>query len=120
MTAPSRTVTSYCRICEALCGVVVDVDNGQIVNVRGDPDHVSSRGYLCPKGAAMAKVVNDPDRVLYPLERQPDGSYARVGWDHALDQIATRLGAVIDAHGGDAIGCYSGNPIGFGPASHMW
>jgi anaerobic selenocysteine-containing dehydrogenase len=115
-----RTVTSFCRICEALCGVLVDVRDDVIVAVRGDPDHVTSRGYLCPKGAAMARVVNDPDRVLAPLEKQPDGTFAPVSWDHALDSVARRLGSVIEDFGPGAVGCYSGNPLGFGPASHMW
>jgi anaerobic selenocysteine-containing dehydrogenase len=116
----ARTVTSFCRICEALCGVLVDVQGGRIVAVRGDPDHVSSRGFLCPKGAAMPRVVNDPDRVLHPMEKQADGTFREVTWDHALDSIGQRLAHVIHEHGGGAVGCYSGNPLGFGPASHMW
>ena len=52
-----RTVSSYCRICEALCGTLVDVDDNEVVvRIKGDPDHPGSRGYLCPKGAAMAKT----------------------------------------------------------------
>ena len=120
MTAPTRTVNSYCRICEALCGILVDVADDEIVNVRGDPDHVSSRGYLCPKGAAMAKVVNDPDRVLFHPMSASRRHVRRVRWDDSARQIAERLQAVMARTVGARSACYSGNPLGYGPASHMW
>src|SRR5207244_10239230 len=40
-----RTVRSYCRICTAICGIVVDVSGDQGVRVRGDDEHTLSHGY---------------------------------------------------------------------------
>lgn len=55
---------TYCRICEALCGVVATVEDGRLVKLRPDDDNPLSRGRVCPKGIAMVDVQNDPDRVL--------------------------------------------------------
>ena len=53
--------------------MVATVEDGRVVKLRPDPDHPLSRGYACPKGIAMLDVQNDPDRVLHPLRRRPDG-----------------------------------------------
>ena len=114
-----RRVT-FCRICEAYCGLVAEVDDGRLVQLRPDRDHPLSRGYACPKGIAMAAVQDHPDRVRRPLRRQPDGRLEPVSWDVALEDIGTRLRAVADTHGRDAIGWYMGNPGAFSYAHALW
>ena len=52
-----RTTHTFCRICIAACGMVVDVDGDQVVKVRGDFDHPLSKGYSCPKGRAMGQAL---------------------------------------------------------------
>ena len=84
---------TYCRICEPLCGMVATVEDGRLTKLRPDTDHPLSRGFACPKGIAMTEVQNDPDRVLHPLRRRADGSFERVTWPEALDEIGERLGA---------------------------
>ncbi|WNG85731.1 molybdopterin-dependent oxidoreductase [Mycobacterium sp. ITM-2016-00317] len=111
---------TYCRICEALCGLVATVEDGRLQSLRPDPDNPMSRGRACPKGIAFTDIQNDPDRVLTPLRRRPDGTFEAVGWDAALDDIADRLGRIVAAHGGGAVGQYFGNPIAFGYASGIW
>ena len=117
--ATEQRVT-YCRICEPLCGLIATVEDGRLQSLRPDPDHPLSRGRACPKGIAFTEVQNDPDRVLYPLRRRADGEFERVGWDEALDDIAARLTAIRDRHGGGAIGQYFGNPVAFGYATALW
>jgi anaerobic selenocysteine-containing dehydrogenase len=104
---------TYCRICEPLCGMVATVEDGRLVRLRPDRDHPLSRGFACPKGIAFTEVQNDPDRVLHPQRRRPDGTFERVGWDVALDDIAARLRRIHGEDGGDAIGWYFGNPSAF-------
>ena len=116
----SCSTTSFCRLCEALCGITVETVDDKVTSIRGDRDNPASRGFLCPKGAAFVDIQNDPDRVLYPLRRQSDGSFERVSWDDALSDIATRLRAVIDRHGGDATGYYVGNPAAFAFPHMFW
>src|ERR687889_1807160 len=91
---------TFCRICEAHCGMVATVEGDEVVKLRPDKDHPLSRGYACPKGIAMLDVQNDPDRVVHPLKRRADGNgFERVSWDEAIADIGARLRAVIDAHG---------------------
>ena len=111
---------TYCRICEPLCGLVATVEDGRLVKVRPDPDHPLSAGFACPKGIAMADVQNDPDRVVHPLKRTADGGFERVTWPEALDDIGARLKAIVDAHGGDAVGWYMGNPGAFSYSHPRW
>jgi anaerobic selenocysteine-containing dehydrogenase len=111
---------TYCRICEPLCGMVATVEDGRVTRLRPDADHPLSRGFACPKGIAMAEVQNDPDRVVHPLRRRDDGSFERVTWPEALDQIGARLARIRREHGGDAIGWYMGNPAAFSYSHPLW
>jgi formate dehydrogenase len=114
-----RKVT-FCRICEAHCGMVATVEDGRVTQLRPDPDHPLSSGYACPKGIAMTDVQNDPDRVLHPLRRTPSGDFERVSWDAALSDIGSRLRAVREAHGPGSIGWYMGNPGAFSYSHTLW
>jgi anaerobic selenocysteine-containing dehydrogenase len=98
-----------CTLCEAMCGVLLEVDGERVVSVRGDHDDVFSRGYLCPKGVALADVHHDPDRIRRPLRRRGD-DFEEVGWDEALAEAADRLARIQRAHGRDAVALYLGNP----------
>jgi anaerobic selenocysteine-containing dehydrogenase len=111
---------TYCRICEPLCGMVATVEDGRLIKVRPDDDHPLSAGFACPKGIAMADVQGDPDRVLHPLRRRADGSFERVTWPEALDEIGERVGSIRDRHGGDSIGWYMGNPGAFSYSHPLW
>jgi len=111
---------TYCRICEALCGMVATVAGGRVTAIRPDRDNPHSRGHICVKGPAIAEVTNDPDRVVHPLRRNgPPGSFEQVTWDEALGDIAGRLEAILAEHGPDAFSLIYGNPPAFGMASVM-
>ncbi|MBA3393962.1 MAG: molybdopterin-dependent oxidoreductase [Deltaproteobacteria bacterium] len=105
------TTTHYrsCPLCEATCGVAVTVDGDRVTSVRGDDDDPFSRGYICPKGTALADLHDDPDRLRHPMIRE-GSSWREVDWDTALDHVAAKLLAVRAAHGKDAIAVYQGNP----------
>src|SRR3954451_20300282 len=114
-----QTVT-FCRICEAHCGMVATVEDGRVTQLRPDAEHPLSSGYACPKGIAMTDVQNDPDRVLHPLRKTPDGDFERVTWDEALADIGDRLRAVKREHGSKSIGWYMGNPGAFSYSHTLW
>jgi anaerobic selenocysteine-containing dehydrogenase len=117
----SEQKVTFCRICEAHCGMVATVDDGQVVKLRPDREHPLSAGYACPKGIAMLDVQNDPDRVVHPLRRRPDGAgFDRVSWEEALRDIGERLRGVRDRHGGEAVGWYMGNPGAFSYSHPLW
>lgn len=111
---------TYCRVCEALCGMVATVENGKIVKVRPDRDNPHSRGNICVKGPALAEVTYDPDRVTHPLKRiGGPGEFKEVSWDEALDDIAARLSASIEKHGPQSFAMNTGNPPSMGWPSSM-
>jgi len=107
-----------CMLCEAVCGLSVELEGGRVVSVRGDPDDPFSRGHICPKAAAIPDVMDDPDRVRQPLRRSGD-RWEPISWKAALDEAGARLAAVQARHGKDALGLYLGNPTvhGFGAAT---
>ena len=111
---------TYCRICEALCGMVATVEDGTITRIRPDRDNPHSQGHICVKGPALADLVYDEDRVTFPMKRVGGpGEFVRVGWDEALDDIAEKLSSVLDQYGGQAFAMNTGNPPSMGWPSAM-
>ena len=109
----AETVQTFCRICEALCGLDVTVEGDQVVDIKPDNDHVATRGYGCLKGLKQHKMYDTPDRLLYPMQRV-DGELQRVSWDEALSSIGQKVRDLIDNHGPDSIAMYVGTAAGFG------
>jgi anaerobic selenocysteine-containing dehydrogenase len=96
---------TFCRLCMAVCGVLVTVEGDQVVGVRGDPEHPLSRGYTCPKGRALGALHHHPDRLDRPMVRH-DGRFLVSSWDDLLDDLATRVRGVVDTHGPSGVGMY--------------
>lgn len=107
------TTTSHrtCNLCEAGCGLEIDVEANRVTAVRPDYDDPISRGYVCPKGLAIGEIHHDPDRLRKPLCKNADGRFEEIAWDEALDLAAARLGDVKSRHGADSVGVYFGNPL---------
>jgi anaerobic selenocysteine-containing dehydrogenase len=99
-----------CPLCEASCGILVDTRGEHIHAIRGDEDDPFSRGYICPKAAALADLHEDPDRLRAPLIREGT-SWHEVSWDAALDRAAAGLMRIRNQHGRDSVGVYYGNPV---------
>jgi anaerobic selenocysteine-containing dehydrogenase len=110
---------TFCRICEAACGLVATVEDGRVTALRPDPAHPLSWGFACPKGIAMTEVQNDPDRVLSPL-RRVDGRLEPCSWDDAIADIGGRLRSLRDREGLSAAGWYMGNPSAFSSSHPLW
>lgn len=106
-----NTVYRTCTLCEAACGLAIDVEDGRITSVRGDADDVASKGYICAKGVAIGAVHEDPDRLRRPMRRTANGDFKPVSWDDAFADIGARLSSIRAEHGNDAIALYVGNPI---------
>jgi anaerobic selenocysteine-containing dehydrogenase len=103
---------SFCRICSAACGIVVDVDGEHVLKVRGDQSHPVSHGYVCSKGRGLAEWHHASRRLDRPRVRGAD-----VAWDDALDDLATSLQGIVDAGGPSAVGLYVATGTGFDSAS---
>jgi anaerobic selenocysteine-containing dehydrogenase len=108
-----ETVYRSCPICEASCGLKLEVDRSdkKVLSIRGDEADPRSHGYVCPKSQAMKAVYEDPDRIRHPLRRTENG-FEEISWEEALDEVGKRLKDIREAHGPNAIGSYIGNPTG--------
>ncbi len=109
----AETRHTFCRICEALCGLEVDVEAERVVAIRPDKHHVGTAGFGCVKGMKQHLMYDSPDRLLYPLERGDDGVQRRVSWDRALGGIGERIRRIREEHGPDSIAMYVGTAAGF-------
>lgn len=108
------TRLGVCNLCEAICGIELTIESGEVTSIRGNDADPLSRGYICPKGVSMADVYTDPDRLKRPIRRVTDDAgattWVEMEWDEAYDLVADRLAATITEHGRDAVGVYLGNP----------
>ncbi|HVM96462.1 MAG TPA: molybdopterin-dependent oxidoreductase, partial [Candidatus Acidoferrales bacterium] len=98
-----------CPLCEATCGLELTVEGHKVTAVRGDAADVFSGGFVCPKGAALVQLHEDPDRLQTPLLRR-DGELRPATWDEAFAEIERRLKPILAEHGPDALAVYLGNP----------
>ncbi|KPF71507.1 oxidoreductase [alpha proteobacterium AAP81b] len=98
-----------CHICEANCGIVIEIAEGSrdILSIKGDAANPFSRGHTCPKATAIADLENDPDRLRLPMRRVGD-EWVAASWEAAFADIAARFARLRAAGGESAL--YVGNP----------
>ncbi|GIH22476.1 dehydrogenase [Acrocarpospora phusangensis] len=100
------TVFRTCPLCEAVCGLTITLDDaGHVTDVRGDREDPFSKGFICPKGASLGRLDEDPDRLRAPLVRDGD-QWREVSWPEAFAAVERGLAAVP----GPARAVYLGNP----------
>lgn len=110
MSTP-RVIRTMCPMsCHpTLCGMLVEVEDGRLVKVGGDPDNPDSRGFLCIRGHASREIIGNPKRLLRPLVRtcRTEADWREASWDDALDLIAARMRAA----GREAVGLWAGHGL---------
>jgi anaerobic selenocysteine-containing dehydrogenase len=108
---------AFCGFCEwaGHCGILVHVEDGEIVKVEGDPNSpfhpFPEAGKLCPKGMSAVEWHYHPDRLNFPLKRvrgRGEGEWQRITWDQALDEIAEKLEEIKKEYGGQALATLGG------------
>ncbi|MFC3109534.1 molybdopterin-dependent oxidoreductase [Undibacterium arcticum] len=107
--AAETTVHRICPLCEACCGLELKISNNEVISIRGHEADVFSHGYICPKGASLKDLHNDPDRLRKPLIKR-NGKFVEASWAEAFAEIERRLPPLLSAHGGDAVATVIGNP----------
>jgi len=120
MTFPESTheALSFCRLCMGHCGVVATVDGeGQLLQIRADRDDPQTLGYACFKGLNAPEAHRSPGRILKPLKRMPDGTFAPIPLERALDEIAMKLRVILAEDGPEAVAGYKGGGAFFTSSS---
>ena len=98
-----------CHLCEAMCGLEITMNQGVVESIKGDKRDVHSKGYLCPKAVALQDIHEDPNRLKYPVKRTETG-WEQISWKEAFDLVEQNIKRIRKAHGGNAVGVYTGNP----------
>jgi anaerobic selenocysteine-containing dehydrogenase len=109
-SSDTRTVFRTCPLCEATCGLAITLEGDTVTHVRGDADDVFSRGFICPKGAAMKELHADPDRLRRPLVKR-DGRHVEVSWPEAYAAVEAGLRPILGGGDPNAVAIYLGNPV---------
>jgi anaerobic selenocysteine-containing dehydrogenase len=92
--------------------MILTVKDGKLIKAEGDPDHPITRGSLCPRCLALTDYVYHPDRIIYPMMRDPKDRgrdrWERVTWDEALTDITDKAKALSKEHGPESIIVFGG------------
>ncbi|MDJ0962485.1 MAG: molybdopterin-dependent oxidoreductase [Acidimicrobiia bacterium] len=105
-----------CILCECACGIEVKLEDRQFVRIRGNKEHVESKGYTCEKALRLDHYQNNRGRLTSPMRRTAEGTYEEIDWDTAIAEVAGGLGRVRDAHGAGSIFRYGGT----GQTNHLF
>ncbi len=101
----TKKVFSVCATCSVRCPIEVDVENGAIKHIWGNPHLIGGR-HLCPRGIAQKATQADTERVQYPMIRDGErgsGKWKKASWDEALDYVADKLKDITDKYGGESV-----------------
>lgn len=105
----TRIAYRVCPLCEAGCGLEITLTGNEVTRVRGDKDHVMSKGFCCPKGIAIKELHEDPDRLRHPVIKEK-GVFREATWQEAFQKVRDGLDNVRKANGYDSVAIYLGNP----------
>jgi len=102
----AETRRSYCGLCHPRCGIVLEIEKGRVVGIKGDKEHPITRGMLCSRGRLLIDHLYHPDRINTPLKRAGErgaGQWKQVGWDQALNEVAEKLADLRDRYGAETL-----------------
>ncbi len=103
----SQNIKSVCPYCGVGCGIILHVEDGQVVKVSGDKDHPTNFGRLCTKGSSSHLALRKSGRLENAFIRpNRDLETVQLPMTHAIKETATRLRHILDVHGADALSFY--------------
>lgn len=107
----TETKFTFCRICEASCGLVTHLKNGHITHIEPNKDHIGTLGFSCMKGLHQHRMYDSPDRLTHPLKRV-GGDYIPISWAQALNEIGSKVRS-LRSLSPQSISMYVGTAAGF-------
>jgi anaerobic selenocysteine-containing dehydrogenase len=110
--ADKKVCQSLCRMCDDHCGINVYLEDGKLVDIDGNKDHVWNRGRLCIKGRAGVDMINAKDRIRKPLKKTENG-WEEISLQQALEEISEKIKDIQSKYGERAMSVWKGEAIGF-------
>ena len=104
-----ETHRTFCRFCHANCAMLVDIEDGKVKAVRGDPDDPEYGGYTCKKGRELPDSHNSEDRLHYSLVRDTNGEFRETPMQEALTHVSDEFRRIIDKYGPDSVALFMGS-----------
>ncbi|MCB0801151.1 MAG: molybdopterin-dependent oxidoreductase, partial [Bacteroidales bacterium] len=102
-------VTVCPRNCYSTCSFRIFTEGGRVKRILPFEGNLATPEGPCIKGLAYLEREYSADRLIYPLRKQPDGSFIRIGTDEALSIIADRLTTARAKHGPHSVLFYKGS-----------
>ncbi|MGB0085802.1 MAG: formate dehydrogenase subunit alpha [Rhodomicrobiaceae bacterium] len=93
---------SICTHCSVGCTVTAEVSNGVWIGQEPTWNSPINRGSHCAKGAAVRELVSGERRLKYPMKLE-SGTWKRIKWDQAIDEIGDKITAIRQKSGADAV-----------------
>ncbi|WP_250656139.1 molybdopterin oxidoreductase family protein [Alkalimarinus coralli] len=104
-----KTHYRTCNLCEAMCGIEIKHQEGEILSIKGDKQDPLSHGHICPKAIALKDLHVDKDRLKHPMQKTENG-WKRISWQKAFNLCAEQIKKTQREFGRDSVGVYLGNP----------
>ena len=104
-----ETKKTFCRFCHANCAMEVDIEDGKVLTVRGDPDDPAFGGYTCLKGRELPDSHNAEHRLTSSLVRDSNGAFQKTPIADALAHVSDEIKRIIDKYGPHSVAVFMGS-----------
>ena len=108
----NQSITTHyhaCNLCEAICGLEIQIQHENIISIKGDERDPLSKGHICSKAIALQDLYKDPDRLRLPVKKT-QGGWQQISWKQAFEEVSAGLKQTQKLYGKDAVAVYQGNP----------
>jgi anaerobic selenocysteine-containing dehydrogenase len=104
-------IHTYCRLCERSCGLLAELQDGSLKNLRPDPsDPICGDAENCGTLERSISALSAEGRITQPMRRQGD-RLVPASWDEALSDISARLAEIRSRSGSQGLGLLLGETL---------
>ena len=100
-----QTLHTTCRLCSAICPIVVHVDNGKLISAERKASPALEKDYICPKLQSAPQIIYSPNRLKTPQIKNTSagGAWSNASWPEALDVLADKLNDIKSRYGAESV-----------------
>lgn len=99
-------VQTVCSYCGTGCGLTLEVENNDIIRVRGDREAPVNKGQTCVKGSFAYKYVKSDRRLKTPMIRK-NGVLVPTSWDEAFQVIINQFNKIKAKYSPEAFAIFA-------------